>query len=381
MVSSSCQIQNDKPNLLDLSQTELEALFDSLGERHFKVNQLYKWVYQREVTDFNLMTDFSKSLRSYLAANYSITFPELQSEQISQDGTIKWLFKIPGGSAVETVYIPEEARRTLCISSQVGCMLSCTFCCTAQQGFNRNLTSSEIIGQLWLATKFIKAKGLVGHNEKPITNVVMMGMGEPLLNFNNVVSALKLMLDDNAYGMSKRRVTVSTSGLVPYIDKLVEECDVALAISLHATNDKLRDELVPINKKYPIAALLDSCKRYIAHHDRDKHIIIEYVMLAGVNDSLEHAKELVHILNGINVKINLIPFNPFSGTKYQCSSKTAINRFKEYLISKSLFVTVRKTRGDDIDGACGQLAGEVKDLTKRSSRIKAKQIKLVAESV
>jgi 23S rRNA (adenine2503-C2)-methyltransferase len=296
--------------------------------------------------------------------------PEVMHEHISQDGTRKWIIKLSCGNAIETVFIPESGRGTLCVSSQVGCALTCTFCSTAQQGFNRNLDAAEIIAQLWIANE---ALGKDPKGNRVVTNVVMMGMGEPLANYNNVVTAMNLMRDDFGYGISWRRLTLSTSGIVPMIDKLREDCHVSLAISLHAANDELRNQIVPINQKYPIAELLAACKRYVVGQQR-RHITVEYVMLDGINDSIQDAKDLVRLLKGLPNKINLIPFNPFPGTNYKCSSRNQIVRFQQYLIDQGLVATVRKTRGDDIVAACGQLAGEVQDKSRRSERMRAQEV-------
>jgi 23S rRNA (adenine2503-C2)-methyltransferase len=326
------------------------------------------WIYQENLIDFNEMTDISKVFCDVLKDKTTIQLPSVMSDAISDDGTRKWLFDVGGNNGIETVFIPEDDRGTLCISSQVGCALECTFCSTGRQGFNRNLTTAEIIGQLWLANFYVRQQE--GYNGLPnkdriISNVVMMGMGEPLANYENVVSAMKLMLDDRAYGLSRRRVTLSTSGLVNAMDRLKEDCPVALAVSLHASNDKLRDEIVPINKKFPIHELMSGCQRYLEKAPRD-FVTFEYVMLDGINDSIEDAKALLKIVKDVPCKFNLIPFNPFQNSGYRCSSNDQIRRFKEVLMNQDYIVTVRKTRGDDIDAACGQLAGQVKDKTTRS---------------
>lgn len=346
-----------RQNLLDLDRQGLEAYFVELGEKPFRATQVLKWVHQFGVTDFDQMSNLSKALRQTLNDQAEIRLPEVVFEKKSEDGTWKWLMQLDGHNRIETVYIPETGRGTLCVSSQVGCALECSFCSTAQQGFNRNLSVSEIIGQVWIA-----ARALEGH--MPLTNVVLMGMGEPLLNFNNVVPAMNLMMDDFAYGLSKRRVTLSTSGIVPALYRLAEVSDVSLAISLHAPDDALRNELVPINKKYPIAELLDACRHYIAGEKKRK-ITFEYVMLSGVNDSEAHAYALRDLLQDVPAKVNLIPFNPFPKTQYTRSSNNAIRRFNAILNEADLVTTTRKTRGDDIDAACGQLVGQVKDRTKR----------------
>lgn len=352
----------EKTNLLNFDRKGLQSYLVEIGEKPFRATQLLQWIHQRGMDGFEGMTNLSKSLRGSLEATAAIRAPELVFEQRAQDGTRKWLLQLDDGNRVETVFIPEDDRGTLCISSQVGCALDCSFCSTARQGFNRNLSVAEIIGQLWLAQRELGEAGRV-------TNVVLMGMGEPLLNFNNVVSAVNLMLDDFAYGLSKRRVTLSTAGVVPALDRLGEVTDIALAVSLHATNDALRDQLVPINKKYPIKELLAACKRYIADEGRRK-ITFEYVMLDGVNDTPAHAKALIRLLSDVPSKINLIPFNPFPGAPYRCSSPQAITRFQETLSAAGFTVIVRKTRGDDIDAACGQLVGRVRDRSRRTLHLR-----------
>lgn len=358
-----------KTNLLGLDKAALADYLVTLGEKPFRAQQLLQWIHTRSFSDFSQMTNISKPLREKLSAHCIIQPPALLSEHTASDGTRKWLFQVEGGGAIETVYIPEPERATLCISSQVGCALNCRFCHTAQQGFQRNLTAAEIVGQLWYAVKVLKEEGNVKGCDRAITNVVFMGMGEPLLNFDNVMIAINIMLDDLAYGLSKRRVTVSTSGVVPAIDKLASLTDVALAVSLHAPNDELRSEIVPLNKKYPIAELLAACKRYLKD-DARRRITMEYVMLAGVNDQPEHARELARVLRNVPSKVNLIPFNPFMGTKYKRSDSQTISRFQEILMQAGLIATTRKTRGDDIDAACGQLAGQVNDRTQRSFKFK-----------
>ena len=357
-------------NLLDYDQAKLIEFFAELGEKPFRAKQLMRWMHHFGVNDFEQMTDIAKTLREKLAHNACIVPPSVHLEQISEDGTRKWLIDAGAGNGVETVFIPEDDRGTLCISSQVGCALECTFCSTGRQGFNRNLTVAEIIGQLWVANKALGHDNLVHQNkggDRIISNVVMMGMGEPLANFDNVVTALRIMLDDSAYGLSRRRVTVSTSGMVPAIDRLRDECPVALAVSLHAPNDKLRDEIVPINKKYPLAALMAACQRYLEKAPRD-FVTFEYVMLDGVNDTLEHAKQLLQVVKDVPCKFNLIPFNPFPNSGYDTSKPDNIRRFRDVLMQAGYVVTTRKTRGEDIDAACGQLAGKVQDKTKRSLR-------------
>lgn len=357
-----------KVNLMNLTRAQMREFFAELGEKPFRADQLVKWIYHFGEDNFDNMTNLNKKLREKLKSVAEIKAPEVAVEQRSADGTIKWAMQV-GDQQVETVYIPEADRATLCVSSQVGCALACTFCSTAQQGFNRNLTVSEIIGQVWRASKIIGNFGITG--VRPITNVVMMGMGEPLLNVANVVPAMEIMLDDFAYGLSKRRVTLSTSGVVPALDNLSKMIDVALAISLHAPNDELRDEIVPLNKKYNIKTLIDSVNRYLsvsnANHGK---VTIEYVMLDHVNDHVEHAHQLAEVLKNTPCKINLIPWNPFPEAPYAKSSNTRIDRFQKTLMEYGLTVIVRKTRGDDIDAACGQLAGDVIDRTKRTAQKK-----------
>lgn len=350
-------------NLLDFSPDELQDFFVGWGESKFRAKQILQWIHKRGVADFELMTDFSKSLREQLQQKCVITAPKIVREQKSTDGTIKWLLQLADHNCIETVYIPEQKRATLCISSQVGCALNCSFCATAAQGFNRNLTVAEIIGQLWQAK--IKAP-------QPITNVVMMGMGEPLLNFTNVTKALAIMRSDYAYALPRRRITVSTSGVVPQIIELAKNSDVALAISLHSPLDEVRNKLVPINKKYPIATLIAACQQYLELNPRSDHVTIEYVMLNGVNDSASHATELAKILQELPCKVNLIPFNAYHGSKYTCSSDAAIAQFRQILAKRNIFSFPRKTRGDDIDAACGQLAGDFLDRTKRREKWAAK---------
>ena len=368
-MSELLSVQSDAPakkiNLMDLTRQQMREFFKELGEKPFRADQLVKWIYHFGEDNFDNMTNINKKLREKLKAVAEIKAPEVAVEQRSADGTIKWAMQV-GEQQVETVYIPEADRATLCVSSQVGCALACTFCSTAQQGFNRNLTVSEIIGQVWRASKIIGNFGVTGI--RPITNVVMMGMGEPLLNVANVVPAMEIMLDDFAYGLSKRRVTLSTSGVVPALDNLSKMIDVALAISLHAPNDELRDEIVPINKKYNIKMLIDSVNRYLsvsnANHGK---VTIEYVMLDHVNDGIEHAHQLAEVLKNTPCKINLIPWNPFPEAPYAKSSNTRIDRFQKTLMEYGFTVIIRKTGGDDIDAACGQLAGDVIDRTKRTA--------------
>ena len=351
-------------NLLNFDSEGLVGFCADLGEKPFRAKQLLRWVHQRGEGDFSAMSDLAKSLREKLVGAAVVEPPQVLSDSSAPDGTRKWLFDI-GSSAVETVFIPADGRGTLCISSQAGCTLDCGFCSTGKQGFNRNLTTAEIIGQLWLANRMLREG--VGHTGE-ISNVVMMGMGEPLLNFDNVVPALRLMLDDHAYGMSRRRVTLSTSGIVPMIDRLRDECPVALAVSLHAPNDALRDQLMPINRKYPIASLVGACNRYLERAPRD-FVTFEYVMLSGVNDSEIHARQLMAIASEVSCKINLIPFNPFPNAGFQRSSPQAIRRFSESLNAAGIVTTTRKTRGEEIDAACGQLAGQVMDRTRRTIRL------------
>ena len=342
-----------------MPQGGLEALFTDLGEKPFHARQLMRWVYQRGVTDFDDMSDLSKSLRQKLHDTASIELPEVLSRHDSSDGTVKWLFESGFGQAVEAVFIPEPDRGTLCISSQVGCALDCAFCATGAQGFNRNLTAAEIIGQVWHVNQILPRR----ENDDAdfaVTNVVFMGMGEPLANYRSVVPAVELLISDLGYGISRRRVTVSTSGLVPNIDRLGDECNVSLAVSLHAPNNALRDELVPINKMHPIESLLDACWRY-AEKRANRFITFEYVMLNGINDSLAHADELNALLSGKPAKVNLIPFNPFEGNEFTRSAARTITQFQNRLREHGLVATTRKTRGDDIDAACGQLAGKVSD--------------------
>lgn len=348
-------------NLLDYDAAGLTAWFAEQGEKPFRAKQVLRWVHRSGVADFNAMTDLAKSLRDKLLQRAVVAPPAVVSDKISDDGTRKFLIDVGNGNAVESVFIPEDERGTLCISTQAGCALDCAFCSTGKQGFNRNLTVGEIIGQLWQANK---ALGAVHGNERVISNVVLMGMGEPLANYENTVTALHLMLDDNAYGLSRRRVTVSTSGLVPVIDRLREDCPVALAVSLHAPNDALRDQLVPINQKYPLQQLLAACQRYLTKAPRD-FITFEYTMLAGVNDSDAQARELLALVRDVPCKFNLIPFNPFPGSPFRRSPADRVRRFGEILLQGGIVTTTRKTRGDDIDAACGQLAGQVQDKTRR----------------
>jgi 23S rRNA (adenine2503-C2)-methyltransferase len=351
-----------KQNLLALDAQGLEAFFAQQGEKPFRARQVLRWLHQRHEADFAQMSDLAKELRAKLVASACVEAPQIVGDTTAGDGTRKWLLKVDGANAVEAVFIPESSRGTLCVSSQAGCVLDCAFCSTGKQGFNRNLTTAEIIGQLWLANRLLEG-------ERPVTNVVMMGMGEPLLNLDNVIPALRLMLDDNAYGLSRRRVTLSTAGVVPGIDRLRDECPVALAVSLHAPNDALRDRLVPVNRKYPLAELVKACNRYLEKAPRD-FITFEYVMLDGVNDSDAHARELVALAGKVRSKFNLIPFNPFPRSEFKRSSPERIRGFADILARAGLTATTRKTRGDDIAAACGQLAGDVADRTRRRLTLK-----------
>ena len=359
-------------NLLDFDLDGLAAYCDSLGEKRFRATQLFRWIHQRGASDFAQMSDLAKSLRDKLAHVAEVRALPIISEQASADGTVKWLFDVGGGNAVETVFIPEDDRGTLCVSSQAGCAVGCRFCSTGHQGFSRNLATGEIVAQLWLAEHQLRKRLNLAAGERAIDNVVMMGMGEPLQNYAALVPALRVMLDDHGYGLSRRRVTVSTSGVVPMIDRLREDVPVALAVSLHAPDDALRDELVPLNRKYPIAELLDSCNRYLDAAPRD-FITFEYCMLDGVNDSDQHARELIALVNdpvvGVSCKFNLIPFNPFPESGLLRSKNPRIKAFAQVLMDGGIVTTIRKTRGDDIDAACGQLAGEVQDRTRVKERI------------
>ena len=355
-----------KTNLLGLTQAKLEAFFEELGEKRFRAGQVMKWIHHFGVDDFDDMSNIGKALREKLKARAEIRGPEVVSEDISKDGTRKWVVRVASGSCVETVYIPQNGRGTLCVSSQAGCALDCSFCSTGKQGFNSDLTAAEIIGQVWIANKSFGT--VPAKVDRAITNVVMMGMGEPLLNFDNVVDAMTLMMDDLGYGISKRKVTLSTSGVVPMIEKLGQVTDVALALSLHAPNDELRNQLVPLNKKYPLSVLLPACNQYIAGLGEKRYLTIEYTLLKDVNDQPEHARELIDLLRETPCKINLIPFNPFPYSGYERPSNNAIRRFQDLLHNAGYNVTVRTTRGEDIDAACGQLVGQVMDRTRRSER-------------
>ena len=361
----------EKTNLLGLNRQDMEAFFANLGEKAFRVSQVTKWIHQLNVDDFDDMTNISKALRAQLKEKACIKPLDIIVDQISKDGTRKWVMGLQDNNRIEAVYIPEDDRGTLCISSQVGCALDCSFCSTARQGFSRNLTVAEILSQIWLATRLLDEEKKPG---RKITNIVLMGMGEPLLNFENVMKAIDVMLDDFAYGLSKRRVTVSTAGVVPAMDKLAERHDVQLAISLHATRDELRDDLVPINKKYNLEKLIAACKRFMTTRSPRSRLTIEYVMLAGVNDSKQDAQALIKVLEGIPVLINLIPFNPFSGSGYKTSSNNAVHRFQDVLMQAGLITVIRKTRGEDIDAACGQLVGKVTDKSRRENKFKLPRI-------
>lgn len=356
---------HDKLNLLELDREKMQDFFAGIGEKAFRASQVMQWIHQHGIDDISGMTNLSKDLRARVSEIAEISVPKIIADQQSTDGTRKWLMQLDDGNSVEAVFIPEDDRGTLCISSQVGCTLNCSFCHTAEQGFNRNLSAAEIIAQLWVARR---ALGWVRNDERIISNVVFMGMGEPLLNFENVITAINIMKDDMAYGLSKRRITLSTSGVVPMMKRLKEVSDVSLAVSLHASDDGLRNELVPINKKYPINELLDACWKYVADEPR-RRVTFEYVMLDGINDSDQHARQLLQLLQGQPAKVNLIPFNPFKETQYKRSSNNRINKFRDILMAAGLVTITRRTRGDDIDAACGQLAGKVNDRTRRSIRI------------
>ena len=360
-------------NLLDFDLAGLTAYCEQLGEKRFRATQLFRWIHQRGACDFSQMSDLAKSLRTRLGGVAEVRVPAVISEQASADGTIKWLFDVGGGDAIETVFIPEDDRGTLCVSSQAGCAVGCRFCSTGHQGFSRNLSTAEIIGQLWFAEHHLRARLQLPEGTRAITNVVMMGMGEPLQNYGALLPALRLMLDDHGYGLSRRRVTVSTSGVVPMMDRLREDCPVALAVSLHAPGDVLRDDLVPLNRKYPLAELLAACGRYLEAAPRD-FITFEYCMLDGVNDAIEHAEQLVRLVQGavsdpVSCKFNLIPFNPFAASGLLRSPRERVTEFARVLQDAGIVTTIRKTRGDDIDAACGQLAGEVQDRTRIEQRL------------
>ncbi len=370
-----------KTNLLDLDDLALARFVAAIGEKPFRARQLKRWIHRYGEADFARMSDIAKPLREKLAAVAEIRVLRVVRDSTSADGTRKWLLDVDGSNAVETVFIPEDDRGTLCISTQAGCALDCAFCATGKQGFNRNLEVSEIIGQLWLAHRALDCdSGRATHGgERAISNVVLMGMGEPLANFDNTVTALRLMLDDDAYGLSRRRVTVSTSGMVPQIDRLAEACPVALAVSLHAPDNTLRDVLVPINRKWPLELLLPACRRYLEHAPRD-FITFEYVMLEGINDQPAHARQLLELTSEIPCKFNLIPFNPFPHSEFRRSNPEAIRRFSDILNQGGTVTTTRKTRGDDIDAACGQLAGDIQDKTQRRSRAAASRIIPIVEA-
>lgn len=364
-------------NLMNMSTDEMKAYVVSLGEPKYRATQLVQWIHQRGVTDFSQMSDLSRRFRERLQQEAVVTMPSIALQREASDGTIKWLLKLEDGNFIETVYIPEKTRATLCVSSQVGCALNCSFCSTGKEGFNRNLTLAEIIGQLWMAISALSTGGFA--KDRVVTNVVMMGMGEPLLNYKPVVNAMDFMLNDLAYGLSKYRVTLSTSGVIPKMQQLQLDSSVALAVSLHAPTDALRNELVPINKKYPLKQLMDVCRDY--YRDEKKRVVtFEYVMLDGVNDTLMHAKQLRQLVKNVPCKINLIPFNPFKGSSYLTSKSDVVTQFQEYLMAAGLNTRVRKTRGDDVDAACGQLAGKIKDRTGRHQRW-LKTGKLVPESM
>ena len=371
-------VPGERTNLLGMSRAELESFVGGLGARPFRARQLLKWIYRRCEADFARMTDLAKDFRAALAGVATVSVPEIVSAKSAADGTRKWLLRMPGASVaeqvIETVFIPEPGRGTLCISSQIGCAMDCSFCATGQQGFNRNLTAAEIIGQVWLANRELERDP---DGDRIISNVVLMGMGEPLANYKNVLPAMRLMMDDLGYDLSRRRVTLSTSGLVPQIYRLAEDCNVALAVSLHAPNDVLRDELVPINRKHPIAELLAACWHYL-ERQHGRSVTFEYTMLDGVNDQPQHARELAALLRGHDAKVNLIPFNTFPGTKYRRSPSEAIRRFRDLLVQGGVMATVRRTRGDEIDAACGQLRGQVMDRTQ--VRLGSKLVRLAVRA-
>ena len=365
-----------KQNLLDLDREGLERFFaDTLGEQRYRAHQVMKWIHHRYVTDFDAMTDLGKALRAKLQQHAEVVVPQIQFEKPSIDGTHKWLLGMDGRNAIEAVFIPDKGRGTLCVSSQVGCALNCTFCSTATQGFNRNLSTAEIIGQVWVAARHL---GNVPHLQRKLTNVVMMGMGEPLMNFDNVVRAMSVMRDDLGYGLANKRVTLSTAGMVPMIDRLSVESDVSLAVSLHAANDELRTELVPLNKKYPISELMAACARYLQGSKKRDSVTFEYTMMRGINDQPQHARELARLMRQFDNtvqsrdagKVNLIPFNPFPGTRYERSTDADIRAFQKILLDSQVLTMVRRTRGDDIDAACGQLKGQVVDRTRRQADFK-----------
>ncbi|RDZ29698.1 23S rRNA (adenine(2503)-C(2))-methyltransferase RlmN [Lysobacter silvisoli] len=374
-MADTVKLDPNKTNLFDLDRVSLENFFEqTLGEKRFRAHQVMKWIHHRYVTDFNDMTDLGKALRAKLEQHAQVRVPQVVFDKASTDGTHKWLLGMDPKNAIETVYIPDKGRGTLCVSSQVGCALNCQFCSTATQGFNRNLSTAEIIGQVWVAARHL---GNVPHQQRKLTNVVMMGMGEPLANFDNVVRAMSIMRDDLGYGLANKRVTLSTAGMVPMIDRLGEESDVSLAVSLHAPNDELRSELVPLNKKYPIAVLMDACVRY-ALRKRGTSVTFEYTLMKGVNDQPQHARQLLRLLrqfdNAVQMKdaakVNLIPFNPFPGTRFERPDDAAIRAFQKLLNDAGMIAPVRRTRGDDIDAACGQLKGQVMDRTRRQAEFR-----------
>ncbi|MCP5161730.1 MAG: 23S rRNA (adenine(2503)-C(2))-methyltransferase RlmN [Hahellaceae bacterium] len=356
----------EKVNLLGLTRAKMIEFFKSIGEKPFRAQQVMQWIHQYGVCDFDQMTNVSKVLRERLKGIAEIVEPEVIFHKVSSDGTRKWVMKMPGGSSIETVLIPEGNRGTLCVSSQIGCALDCSFCSTGKQGFNRNLTTAEIVGQIWVAVKSFEQ--IDPQKERPVTNVVMMGMGEPLLNFDNVVDAMNIMMDDFAYSISKRRLTLSTAGVVPALRKLGELTDVSIAISLHAPNDELRSQLVPVNQRYPIAELMDATREYLSRLPDKRKATIEYTLIAGVNDRIEHAQQLIKLLHNVPCKINLIPFNPFPGSDYKKPRSAEVQKFQSLLSNAGYVTTVRSTRGDDIDAACGQLVGQVEDRTRRSGK-------------
>jgi 23S rRNA (adenine2503-C2)-methyltransferase len=353
-----------KTNLLNYTLEDLANYFESIGEKKFRAKQVFRWMHVYGVSNFEDMTDIAKSLRAKLQDLAEVAVPELVTEKLASDGVYKWALEVGNGNKIETVFIPDAGRGTLCVSSQVGCALECQFCSTGRQGFNRNLTAGEIVGQLWWANKRL---GKDPKGEKIVTNVVMMGMGEPLANYENVVKAMRVMLDDNAYNLSKRKLTLSTSGMISALDKLAFDCPVSLAISLHASNNEVRDKIIPLNKKYPIEDLLAACKRYLDNSPKD-YVTFEYVMLKGVNDDLAYAHELIKLVKNIECKFNLIPFNPFPNSGFECSAFGHILKFQKVLQNAGLITTIRKTRGEDIDAACGQLVGKVVDKTKRQQK-------------
>ena len=359
-------IETQRVNLMGMTLAQLEQFFLEMGEKKYRAAQVVKWIHQRGVSDIDAMSDISKVLRDKVKLVATIMAPEITYSNTSKDGTVKWIMKMPGGSSVETVYIPEEGRGTLCVSSQIGCALDCSFCSTGKQGFNRDLSAAEIIGQVWLAAKYFDKPG--EKRERRITNVVMMGMGEPLLNFDNVIPAMNLMMEDNAYGISKRRVTLSTSGVVPQIDKMIGVTDVCLALSLHAPDDALRNQLVPLNKRYNIQMVIDACNRYMDSLSDIRVVTVEYTLMDGINDSAQQAQAVAELLKQLPCKINLIPFNPFPNSGYERPSNNRMHTFREILQKAGHNVTIRKTRGDDIDAACGQLVGRVADITRRSEK-------------